>query len=93
MTIEEVKKIVEMHNDKVDNFLNNALPHLLKIAGINIVYHSNGKWEVSMNDYFKVQEFISCMNFYNEAKEICNMVRPLGYNVKINMQCDKLVMY
>ena len=41
----------------------------------------------------KAQQFIDCMDFYSDAMKIINLVRPLGFDLKINMQTNKLVLY
>ena len=91
MTREEVKKMVEMHNNKIDDFTSNILPQLLEMAGVKVVTKDNGEHEIPMNAWFKAQDFIKAMNFYKDAMEIIDMVRPLGFDVKINMQSNKLV--
>ena len=91
MTREEVKKIVETHNNKIDDFTNNILPQLLEINGINVTIKDNGEYEIPMNAWFKAQDFIKAMDFYKDAMEILDMIRPLGFDVKINMQSNKLV--
>ncbi len=91
MTREEVKKMVDMHNSKIDNFIINILPQLLEMAGVKVTVKDNGEYEMPMNDWFKAQDFIKAMNFYKDAMEILDMVRPLGFDVKINMQSNKLV--
>ena len=91
MTREEVKKMVEMHNNKIDDFTNNILPQLLEMVGVKVVTKDNGEHEIPMNAWFKAQDFIKTMNFYKDAMKILDMVRPLGFDVKINMQSNKLV--
>jgi hypothetical protein len=91
MTREEVKKMVEMHNNKIDDFTSNILPQLLEMAGVKVVTKDNGEREIPVNAWFKANGFIKAMNFYNDAMEILDMVRPLGFDVKINMQSNKLV--
>ena len=91
MTREEVKKMVDMHNSKIDNFISNILPQLLEMAGVKVTVKDSGEYEIPMNEWFKAQDFIKAMNFYKDAMEILDMVRPLGFDVKINMQSNKLV--
>ena len=91
MTKQEVKNLVEMHNNKVDNFMKESLPQLLKMAGVKVTKKENGEYEIPMNDWFKAQSFIQTMNFYKDAMEILNMAREQGFDVKINMQSNKLV--
>ena len=91
MTRKEVKKMVDMHNSKIDDFISNILPQLLEMAGVKVTVKDSGEYEIPMNEWFKAQRFITCMDFYKEAMEILDMVRPLGFDVKINMQNNKLV--
>lgn len=91
MTREEVKKIVEVHNNKIDDFTNNILPQLLTMADVNVTRNDNGEYEIPINAWFKAQNFIKAMDFYKDAMEILGMVRPLGFDVKIDMQSNKLV--
>ena len=91
MTREEVKNIVEMHNSKIDNFIYKILPRLLEMSGVKVSVNNKGEYEIPMSEWFKAQDFIRDMNFHRDAMEILEMVRPLGYDVKINMQSNKLV--
>ena len=91
MTREDVKQLVQHHNNQIDNFIINELPKLLENDGIKVVTKDNGEHEISINAWFKAQDYIKAMNFYKEAMSILNMVRPLGFDVKINMQSNKLV--
>ena len=88
---EEVKIMVEMHNKKVDNFVNNTLPVLLESKGVKIVVSDNGEYKIPMEAWFTAQSIINTMNFYDDAMQIINLVKPFGYNVKVNMQTNKLV--
>ena len=91
MTREEVKKMVENHNNKIDDFTNNILPQLLELDGVNVTTKENREHEIPVNAWFKAQNFIKAMNFYKEAMEILDMIRPLGFDVKIDMQNNKLI--
>lgn len=91
MTREDVKQLVQHHNSRIDNFITNELPKLLENDGVKVVTKDNGEHEISINDWFKAQDYIKAMNFYKEAMSILDMVRPLGFDVKINMQSNKLV--
>jgi hypothetical protein len=91
MTRTEVENIIKMHNNKIDTFINEGLPQLLEMTGVNVVKKDNGEYEIPMDAWFKAQGFISAMHFYNDAVKILDMVRPLGFDVKINMQSNKLV--
>lgn len=91
MTKEEVKQLIQHHNNRIDNFISNELPKLLESDGVRVVTKDNGEHEISINDWFKAQDYIKSMNFYKEAMSILDIVRPLGFDVKINMQSNKLV--
>ena len=91
MSREEVKQLVQHHNNQIDNFISNELPKLLANDGIKVVTKDNGEHKIPANAWFKAQDYIKAMNFYKEAMSILNMVRPLGFDVKINMQSNKLV--
>ena len=91
MTREDVKQLVEHHNRRIDTFISNELPKLLANDGIKVVTKDNGEHEIPINAWFKAQDYIKAMNFYKEAMSILDIVRPLGFDVKINMQSNKLV--
>ena len=91
MTKEDVKQLVQHHNSRIDNFITNELPKLLEDDGVKVVTKDNGEHEIPVNAWFIAQDYIKAMNFYKEAMSILNMVRPLGFDVKINMQSNKLV--
>lgn len=91
MTREEVKKLVDMHNNKIDNFTNNILPMLLEKDGVAVTIKDNGEKFIPLNGWFKANSLLESMHFYKDAKEILDLVRPLGFDVKINMQSNKLI--
>ena len=91
MTKEDVKQLVQHHNNQIDNFITNEIPKLLENDGIKVVTKDNREHEIPVNAWFKAQDYIKAMTFYKEAMSILNMVRPLGFDVKINMQSNKLV--
>ena len=91
MTREEVKKMVEIHNNNIDDFTSNILPQLLELADVNVITEENGEHKIPLDAWFKAQKFIKAMNFYKVAMEILDTVRPLGFDVKIDMQSNKLV--
>lgn len=91
MTKQEVIERVNKHNRMIDEFMKDTLPQLLEMAGINVKRKTDGNFEIPMNDWFRAQDFIAGMNFYSQAKKILDEVRPFGFDVKINMQNNKLV--
>ena len=78
---EKVKRSVKEHNEKIDYFMNVTLAKELNCK--------DGK--VNINDWFKVQELINRQGFYISAKAILDTLRAFGYDVKIDMQTNKLV--
>ena len=81
MTREEaVKKIID-HNNTVDNYISNELPRVLGLTGDKI----------TINEWFVAQNYISQQHFYSKAMAILKECRANGYDVKINMQSDKLI--
>lgn len=91
MTKREVIERVNEHNKMIEEFMCDTLPKVLKNDGVNVTKDKDGKFEIPMNDWFKAQEVIKSMNFYSKAKKILDEVRPLGFDVKIDMQSNKLV--
>ena len=91
MTKEDVKQLIQHHNNRIDIFISNELPKLLESDGVKVVTKDNGEHEIPINDWFKAQDYIKAKNFYKEAMTILDIVRPLGFDVKINMQSNKLV--
>ena len=77
---------VEAWNAKIDGFMKNELPKLLEAEGVRV---KNGK--ISMNNWFKAMEIVNKQNFYKEGHEIQMKLRDAGYDVKMNMQDNKLV--
>lgn len=78
---EKVKRIVKEHNEKIDYFMNVTLAKELNCK--------DGK--VNINDWFTAQELINRQGFYISAKAILDTLRAFGYDVKIDMQTNKLV--
>lgn len=83
---DEAVEIVNAWNKKIDNFMGNELPELLKAAGVPV---KNGK--ISMNGWFKANEIVQNQNFYAEGHKIQMKLRAAGHDVKMNMQDNTLV--
>ena len=81
MTKDEAKAIINKHNESIDNYINNDLAKELGAK--------NGK--ISMNQWFKAQELIKAQGFYEKGMEILRDLRSKGFDVKMNMQSNKLV--
>lgn len=88
MTREEAKKIINAHNDEIDNFIYNEVPKLL-----NLTKDKNGEYSLTMADWFKANELIRKQDFYKKGKEIQDMLRDDMHNVKMDMQSNKLILY
>ena len=77
---EVIQKVLE-HNKMIDNFIN-----------IDLAKKLNAKdGMISMNDWFKAQTLIKEQNFYKKGKALLDELRGQGFDVKMDMQSDKLV--
>ena len=83
MTETQIIKIIETWNRKVDRFTTDELPILLG--------YPEGTTEISMNDWFKAQQIINAQHFYENASRMQKTMRAWGFDVKIDMQSNKLV--
>lgn len=81
MTRAEVKAMIEKHNNEIDNYIHNILPSEL----------GKKEDELTMCDWFKAQALISKQDFYNKGRSIQMPLRELGFDVKMDMQSNKLV--
>lgn len=91
MTREEAKKIIDAHNDEIDNFIYNEIPKLLNLT--NLTKDKNGEYSLTIEDWFKANELIRKQDFYKKGMEILNMLRDDMHNVKMDMQSNKLILY
>lgn len=91
MTREEAKKIIDAHNDEIDNFIYNEIPKLLNLT--NLTKDKNGEYSLTIEDWFKANELIRKQDFYKKGIEILNMLRDDMHNVKMDMQSNKLILY
>ena len=91
MTREEAKKIIDAHNNEIDNFIYNEIPKLLNLT--NLTKDKNGEYSLTMEDWFKANELIRKQNFYKKGIEILNMLRDDMHNVKMDMQSNKLILH
>lgn len=81
MKEKEVIERVLAHNKMIDDYINNDLVKALNAK--------NGK--ITMNDWFKANALIKEQNFYQKGKAILDELRSEGFDVKMDMQSDKLV--
>ena len=91
MTREEAKKIIDAHNDEIDNFIYNEIPKLLNLT--NLTKDKNGEYSLTIEDWFKANELIRKQDFYKKGMKILNMLRDDMHNVKMDMQSNKLILY
>lgn len=82
MTKGEAQEIILTHNKSIDDYINIELAKELNAK--------DGK--ISINQWFKAQQFINAQNFYKKGMAILNDLRNQGFDVKMNMQSNKLVL-
>lgn len=85
MTETEVKTRIAEHNDSVNKFLNDELPHLMNKA--------TGKSQFTLADWFTAQSIFQQQNFYDKAMKLLKEMRADGWDVKINCQAETLTYY
>lgn len=83
MTEEQVRGIVKSWNDGINNFITKELP--LKLG------YAEGTTEIPMMDWFRAQRIISAQRFYETGFEIQKALRNEGFDVKMDMQSNRLV--
>lgn len=83
MTKEYVQYRIEKHNNEVNNFINTQLKQRLGIKGDTI----------NMNQWFKAQDIIKEQDFYNRGRLVQTELREAGFDVKMNMQSNELILY
>lgn len=88
ITREEARQAVTAWNKSIDEFMMNRLPALLESEGIPV---RNGK--IRMNDYIKAMQILQKQDFYTRGRAIQEELRSAGYDVKMDMQSNKLVMH
>lgn len=82
MTKGEAYEIILMHNKSIDDYINIELAKELNAK--------DGK--ISINQWFKAQQLINEQKFYEKGMAILNDLRNQGFDVKMNMQSNKLVL-
>ena len=81
MTREQVKKLVIKNNEMIDFYINEELPRQLNAR--------NGRIKVA--DWFKAQTLINDQGFYEKSMGVLRTCQAAGYDVRIDMQSNKLV--
>lgn len=89
MTKEQVWELINAHNKSIDDYINNVLPGELEQLGHKVI---NGKVS-GLSSWFDAQYLIKEQKFYSKGKKILDCVRAEGFDVKIDMQANKLVWY
>ena len=77
----EVIDIIKAHNESIDNYINGELAERLHAKG--------GK--IEMNQWFEAQRLIKEQDFYGKGRELQKKMRAEGFDVKMDMQANKLV--
>lgn len=83
MTEKQVIQIIKAWNRRIDRFITEELPDLLG--------YPEGTTEIRMTEWFDAQRIIREQNFYETGREIQMGLRNAGFDVKMDMQSDKLV--
>ncbi len=86
---EIVKSLIEEHNDTIDAYINITLPQKLRREGYEVVDVVDGK--ISLEAWFAAQRLVAEAHFYDKANALCSALRAFGYDVKHDMQSDKLI--
>jgi hypothetical protein len=77
---QEIKNIIAQHNNKIDKFINEEIPEQLKIKNKRM----------SPEQWFQAQRIIGEQHFYEDGKKIQDNLRAKGYDIKMDMQSNKL---
>lgn len=85
MTKEQANKIVDENNAAIDNYMANILPTELEKAGYPVI---NGK--IPAAAWFTAQSIIHKAGLYANSIATLHRLRNAGFDVKINMQDNKL---
>ena len=86
MNEETARAEIKKWNDSIDRFIQNDLPKLLEAEGIKV---TNG--QIPMSCFFKARAILDRQNFYEKGRALQMELRMQGYDVKMDMQSDKLV--
>ena len=93
--MEEIKKqiiteqtainMVEKHNKRVNDYLNEVLPDELGL--------DPGQTKITLELWLRAQGLIQKQGFYKDGLAICKFLRDCGDDVKINAQTEELFYY
>ena len=85
-SMEIVKMMVNDWNTRIDRFMEETLPVLLAADGYTV---KDGK--VALEAWFAAQKHINAQKFYETGHHLQMLLRADGYDVKMDMQSNKLV--
>lgn len=77
---EEAKQIILDHNEMIDDYINNKLIKRISKDG-----------KINASEWFKAQELLKAQAFFEKARGTQKYLRAAGFDVKMNMQDNKLV--
>ena len=81
MTKDNVKKRIQEHNESITRYYEGELAEALGAK--------DGK--ITLDKWFKAQELIKAQGFYEKGMKILKECRKAGFDVKMNMQDNRLV--
>lgn len=73
-------KLAHEHNSSIDTFINVTLREYFGSDTVNAV------------QWFEAQQLINKQHFYEKGKELQNCIRGQGYDCKMDMQSNKLLL-
>lgn len=83
---EIVERLIEEHNDSIDAYINITLPKKLRREGYEVI-----EGRISLDTFFAAQRLLAEAHFCDKANALCSALRAFGYDVKHDMQSDKLI--
>lgn len=85
-TKEQAKQTVKNMNQVIDDYMEKGIVEDLEKEGVKVV---DGK--IPIDKWFLAQRLINEKGFYYMAKAVQDLLRADGWDVKMNMQTNKLV--
>ena len=80
MTDQEAKNLIKKHNDEVDEY----------VESLGEKFHAKSGM-ISIENWFKANEMIQEQGFYEKGMKVLRQIKSEGFNVKMDMQSNKLV--
>ena len=78
--LDDFLMVAHKHNEEVENFYKVTLSEHF------------GSETITIKQWFEAQDLIAKEHFYEKGKIILNSLRRMGYDVKIDMQTNKLLL-